>query len=399
MTIGTLSTGHYTVTGVSHPQREYALDTWTIHAGVDPTDTTGALVPAIHPSAAYARTQLDAPGEFTYSRRGNPTRAALEHVLARLHDARHAVAFGSGMAAVAAVGQLLPAGSHVVLPDDVYGNTHRLYTLILPEQNISVDFVDYTDLAAVEGAIKPGTRMLWVETPTNPTQNIVDLAAVASLGHRHGLLVAVDNSWLSPYFQKPLAFGVDLVVESTTKYLNGHDDVMGGAVLTNDRGLGERLAFLQYVGGAVPSPFDCWLLLRGLKTLAVRMERHQANALAVARFLARHPGVERVYYPGLPEHPGYAIARRQMRGSGGMVSFEVRGDREAARRVAEGTRLFRLAAGFGGVESLIAHPLTMTHASQAGLAIAPSERLLRLSVGIEAEADLLADLDAALATG
>jgi cystathionine beta-lyase/cystathionine gamma-synthase len=238
--------------------------------------------------------------------------------------------------------------------------------------------------------------MLWIETPTNPTQNIVDLAAVSDLGHRHCLLVAVDNSWLSPYFQQPLRFGVDLVVESTTKYLNGHDDVMGGAVLTNDPALGERLAFLQYVGGAVPSPFDCWLLIRGLKTLAVRMDRHQSNALAVARFLCQHPNVEDVYYPGLPDHPGYAIAQRQMRGSGGMVSFTVRGNRAAARKVAESTRLFRLAAGFGGVESLIAHPLTMTHASQAGLDIAPSERLLRLSVGIEAEADLLADLEHAL---
>jgi cystathionine gamma-synthase len=376
--------------------REYALETWTIHAGADPTDTTGALVPAIHPSAGDARQRLDEPGEFTYSRRSNPTRAALEHVLARLHGAERAVAFGSGMAAVTAVGQLLKAGSHVLLPDDVYGNTHRLYTLILPDQNVEVDFVDYTDLATIERVMRPTTRMVWVETPTNPTQNIVDLAAVAEIAHRHGCLLAVDNSWLSPYFQQPLAFGVDLVIESTTKYLNGHDDAMGGAVLTNDAALGDRLAFLQYVGGAVPSPFDCWLLIRGIKTLAVRMDRHQANALAVARYLAQHPSVAQVYYPGLPEHPGYAIAQRQMRGAGGMVSFEVRGDRDTARRVAESTQLFRLAAGFGGVESLIAHPLTMTHASQAGLAIAPSERLLRLSVGIEAEADLIADLAAAL---
>jgi cystathionine beta-lyase/cystathionine gamma-synthase len=379
-----------------HEEHQYALETWTIHAGVDATDTTGALVPAIHPSTAYVRPGLDQPGEFTYSRRGNPTRAALEHVLARLHGAQRAVAFASGMGAVTAVGQLLKAGSHVLLPDDVYGNTHRLYTLILPEQNVDVDFVDYTDLDTVERAIRPTTRMLWVETPTNPTQNIVDLAAIAHIGQRHAVRVAVDNSWLSPYFQQPLAFGVDLVVESTTKYLNGHDDVMGGAVLTNDAALGDRLAFLQYVGGAVPSPFDCWLLLRGLKTLAVRMDRHQSNALAVARFLSRHAMVEHVYYPGLPDHPGYAIAQRQMRGSGGMVSFEVRGDRVTARRVADGTRLFKLASGFGGVESLIAHPLTMTHASQAGLDIAPSDRLLRLSVGIEAEADLLADLDRAL---
>src|SRR4030088_342863 len=298
--------------------RDYALETWMIHAGVDPTDTTGALVPAIHPSVAFARDRLDEPGEFMYTRPSNPSRAALEQVLARLHGAQRAVAFGSGMAAVTAVGQLLKAGSHVLLPDDVYGNTHRLYTLILPDQNIEVDFVDYTDPAAVERAIRTTTRMLWIETPTTPTQQFVDLAAVSQLGHRHNLLVAVDNSWLSPYFQQPLRFGVDLVVESTTKYLNGHDDVLGGAVLTNDAALGERLAFLQYVGGAVPSPFDCWLLIRGLKTLAVRMDRHQSHALTVARFLLRHPNVERVFYPGLPDHPGYAVAQRQMRGSGGM---------------------------------------------------------------------------------
>jgi cystathionine gamma-synthase len=375
---------------------DYALETWTIHAGFDETDPHAGLVPPIHPSAAFVRPELDAPGEYIYSRRSNPTRTMLERVLARLHGARHAAAFGSGMAAVTAVGQLLKAGSHVLLPDDVYGNTHRLYTLILPDSNIEVSFVDFRDLAAVERALRPTTRMLWIETPTNPTQNIVDLQAVAAVGHAHELVVAVDNSWLSPYFQQPLAFGADLVIESTTKYLNGHDDLMGGAVLTNDDGLGERLAFLQYVGGAVPSPFDCWLLLRGLKTLAVRMDRHQANATAVARFLRQHAAVEKVFYPGLPEHPGYEIAQRQMRGAGGMVSFEVRGDRETARQVTERTRLFRLASGFGGVESLIAHPLTMTHASQVGLDIAPSDRLLRLSVGLEAETDLIDDLDRAL---
>jgi cystathionine beta-lyase/cystathionine gamma-synthase len=378
---------------VSDDAREYALETWTIQVDSDPT---GALVPPIYQAVGYERPRLDEPGEFTYARRDNPTRRALEDVLARLHGARRAVAFGSGMAAITAVGQLLPAGSHVLLPDDVYGNTHRLYTLILPTQQIEADFVDYTDLDQVRHKLRPSTRMLWIETPTNPTQKIVDLAAVAAIGHAHGARVAVDNSWLSPYFQQPLAFDVDLVVESTTKYLNGHDDVLGGAVLTNDMGLAERLAFLQYVGGAVPSPFDCWLVLRGLKTLAVRMDRHQRNALAVATFLDEHPSVARVHYPGLPNHPGQEIIRRQMRGSGGMVSVEVNGDREMARRVADGTRLFRLATGFGGVESLIAHPLTMSHASQVGLDIAPSERLLRLSVGLEAEADLLDDLDRAL---
>jgi cystathionine beta-lyase/cystathionine gamma-synthase len=376
---------------------ELALETWTIHAGEDPTDSTGGLVPPIYPAAAYARPTLDEPRAYTYGRRGNPTRASLERVLGRLHGARYAATFGSGMAAVAAVGQLLESGSHVLLPDDVYGNTHRLYTLILPQQRIEVDFVDYTHLDAVERAIRPSTRLLWVETPTNPTQNIVDLTALAALGRRTGRLVAVDNSWVSPYCQRPLDFGIDLVVESTTKYLNGHDDVLGGAVLTNHAELGDRLAFLQYVGGAVPSPFDCWLLLRGLKTLAVRMDRHQTNALAVARYLAGHTLVDRVFYPGLSDHPRYDIAQRQMRGAGGMVSFEVRGDRETARRVIDATRLFKVAAGFGGVESLIAHPLTMTHASQAGLAIAPSDRLIRLSVGLEAVSDIIADLATALA--
>ncbi|HET6316474.1 MAG TPA: aminotransferase class I/II-fold pyridoxal phosphate-dependent enzyme, partial [Chloroflexota bacterium] len=216
-------------------ERDYAFETLAIHAGVDEADQTGALVPPIYPSVGYARAGLDAPREYIYSRRDNPTRAALEHALARLHGAQRAVAFGSGMAAVTAVGQLLPAGSHVLLPDDVYGNTHRLYTLILPEQQIEVDFVDYTDGSAVQRLLRPTTRLLWVETPTNPTQNIVDLDVIARIGHAHGALVAVDNSWLSPYFQTPLAFGVDLVVESTTKYLNGHDDVLSGAVLTNDR--------------------------------------------------------------------------------------------------------------------------------------------------------------------
>ncbi len=376
---------------------DWRWETWAVHAGQDATDGTGGLVPPIYPAVAYRRPTLDEPGRFLYSRRDNPTRAALEQALARLHGARRAVAFGSGMAAVAAVAQLLQAGDHVLLPDDVYGNTHRLYTLILPELGIAADFVDFTDPAAVAQALRPTTRLLWLETPTNPTLKIVDVAEMVALARRHGALVAVDNSIASPYCQQPLSLGADLVVESTTKYLNGHDDVLGGAVLTNDDALAGRLAFLQYVAGAVPSPLDCWLLLRGLKTLAVRLERQQENALRVAQLLRAHPKVQRVYYPGLPDHPRHDLARRQMRGFAGIVSFEVAGDRQAARRVAEGTRLFALASGFGGVASCIAHPLTMTHASQAGSPLAPSERLLRLSVGIEAIDDLLADLDQALA--
>lgn len=391
---------------------DYRLETWVVHAGRDETDSTGGVVAPIYPAATYARSELDHPGPFTYQRRNNPTRLALERALARLHGAplafeavgagpfsagrAGAVAFASGMAAVTAVGQLLASGDHALLPDDVYGNTHRLYTHILPAVGVQAEFVDLTDLRAVERALRPNTRLIWIESPTNPSLRIVDIPAVVALARRVGALVAVDNSFMSPYFQRPLELGADLVVESTTKYLNGHDDLMGGAVVTVAGRLLERLAFLQYVAGAVPSPFDCWLLLRGLKTLAVRMERHQENAVRIARYLRQHPRVRQVYYPGLEDHPGHELARRQMRGCGGMVSFEVDGDGEAARRVVEGTRLFALAPGLGGVESLIAHPLSMTHASQAGSPLAPSERLVRLSVGIEAVEDLLADLEQAL---
>ena len=349
--------------------REYALETWTIHAGVDETDPTGTLVAPIYPSVGYARESLDQPREFMYSRRDNPTRSALEHVLARLHGAERAIAFGSGMAAVTAVGQLLPSGSHVLLPDDVYGNTHRLYTLILPEQKIEVDFVDYTDSAAVQRLLRPTTRLLWVETPTNPTQNLVDLAVIAEIGRAHGALVAVDNSWLSPYFQQPLRWGVDLVVESTTKYLNGHDDVLGGAVLTNDAALGERLAFLQYVAGAVPSPFDCWLLLRGLKTLEVRVRRQTETAQELARRLEAHPEVETVRYPGF----------------GGLLSFDV----ADARKVETSTRLIKNATSLGGVES------TMESRYRWEGDRVP-EGLLRLSVGLEDAEALWGDLEQAL---
>jgi cystathionine beta-lyase/cystathionine gamma-synthase len=384
---------------------ELRFDTWAVHAGRDDTDTTGGLIGPIYPSVGYVRRSLDEAGPFGYQRLHNPTRAALERALARLHAAllvsasgrAGAVAFASGMAAVTAVAQLLESGDHVLLPDDVYGNTHRLYTLILPGVGIQADFVDMTDLSAVEAALRPTTRLVWIETPTNPSLKIVDIAAVSDLAHRVGALAAVDNSFSSPYFQRPLELGADLVMESSTKYLNGHDDLMGGAVLMRSEALLERVAFLQYVAGAVPSPFDCWLLLRGLKTLPLRMERHQQNALRVARFLQGHPRVARVFYPGLEDHPGHELARSQMHGFGGMVSFELDGDHAAVRRAVEGTRLFALAAGLGGVESLIAHPLTMTHPSQAGSAMAPSYRLIRLSVGIEAADDLLADLDQALA--
>jgi cystathionine gamma-synthase len=374
------------------------VETRLVHLGRDESDPTGALVPPIHPAAAFARGSLDEQPAFAYSRRGNPTRKALETTLAALHGARHAFAFGSGMGAVTGAAMLVEAGSRVVLPDDVYSNTHRLFTALLPANKIRADFVDLTDLALVDRALREPAAMVWLESPTNPSMKVLDIAAIAERARARGVPVAVDNSYASPYFQKPLALGATLVIESTTKYLNGHDDIMGGAVMVDDDALAERLALIQYVGGAVPSPFDCWLLLRGIKTLALRMERHQENALAVAEFLSGHPRVESVRYPGLASDPGHAIARRQMSGFGGMVTFELRAGAEAARRVVGSTRLFQLAGGLGGVESLISYPAMGSGASQAGTAMAPSLSMVRLSVGIESKHDLIDDLARALDT-
>ncbi|TAK26288.1 MAG: PLP-dependent transferase [Chloroflexota bacterium] len=376
---------------------KHAFDTRVVHAGRDLSDRTGALVPPIHPAAAFARESLDAPPQYVYSRRGNPTRAALESAMAELHGARHCFAFGSGMGAVTAVAMLLKADDRVLLPDDVYSNTHRLFTHLTPNNRVRAEYIDMTAVANVERALAAEpTAMVWLESPTNPSMKVIDIAAVARAARARSVPVAVDNSYASPYFQRPLELGADIVVESTTKYLNGHDDIMGGAVFVNDPGLAERLALIQYVGGAVPSPFDCWLLLRGMKTLALRMERHQENALAIARFLESHPRVATVRYPGLPSDPGHEIARRQMHGYSGMIAFEMKDGAGAARRVVESSRLFQLAGGLGGVESLISYPAMGSGASQMGTAIAPSTSLVRLSVGIENKDDLIADLVQAL---
>jgi cystathionine beta-lyase/cystathionine gamma-synthase len=372
------------------------IESRLVHLGRDASDPTGALVPPIHPAAAFARDSLDDQPAFAYSRRGNPTRKALETALAALHGARHAFAFGSGMGAVTGAAMLLEAGARVVLPDDIYSNTHRLFTSLLPANKIRPEFVDLTDLAQVDRALREPAEMVWLESPTNPSMKVLDIAAISERARARGIPVAVDNSYASPYFQKPLALGASVVIESTTKYLNGHDDLMGGAVVTDDDALAERLALIQYVGGAVPSPFDCWLLLRGLKTLALRMERHQENAFAVAEFLSGHPKVGCVRYPGLPSDPGHAIARRQMSGFSGMVTFELAAGAEAARRVVGSTRLFQLAGGLGGVESLISYPALGSGASQAGTAMAPSLSMVRLSVGIESKQDLIDDLAQAL---
>jgi cystathionine beta-lyase/cystathionine gamma-synthase len=375
------------------------IDTRIVHLGRDETDPTGALVPPIHPAAAFARESLEATPRFFYSRRGNPTRHALERALAELHGAKHCFAFGSGMGAVTAVAMLLKSGQRVILPDDLYTNTHRLFTQVLPDKEIRPDFVDLADPAVAAAALDEPAGLAWLESPTNPSMKVLDIAAIAELARAKGVPTVVDNSYCSPYFQRPLDLGADIVIESTTKYLNGHDDLMGGAVLTGDDSIAGRLALFQYVGGAVPSPFDCWLLLRGMKTLALRMERHQENALAVAAFLSAHERVKGVRYPGLPSDPGHGVAKRQMTGFGGMVAFEVHGGAAAARRVVDAARLFQRAGGLGGVESLISYPATGSGQSQAGTPLAPSPALVRLSVGIEDKRDLIEDLKQALEAG
>lgn len=374
----------------------YRFETRAIHHGQEPDPVTGAVTVPIYQTSTYAQ---EAPGihkGYEYSRTANPTRTALERCLAALEEGSFGLAFASGMAAIAAVSYLLSPGDRVLAPNDVYGGTYRYFVRVLRRYGVDISFVDMTDLDQVEEAFTPSTKLVLVETPTNPYLKILDIQAIAEIAHSRGALVAVDNTFATPYFQKPLLLGADLVIHSTTKYLGGHSDVVGGAIVTSRADLYETLKFHQNAVGAVPGPFDCWLVLRGIKTLAVRMERHQANASRVAAFLRSHPRVERVYYPGLPEHPGHAVARRQMSGFGGMVSFTVKGGKEAARRVASQTRIILLAESLGGVESLIDHPASMTHASLAGTPLQVDEGLLRLSVGIEHPDDLIEDLEQAL---
>jgi cystathionine gamma-lyase len=378
-----------------HAKRGFS--TRAIHAGQRPDPTTGAVMTPVYLTSTYVQ---EAPGVnrgFEYSRTRNPTRDALEANLAALEGGVAGIAFASGLAATHAVLCLLDAGERVLLGHDVYGGTFRLVDKVLRRQGLLHEVVDTTDLAVVERALARGARLLWFETPTNPLLLVNDVAALTDLAHRHGALAVVDNTFATPYLQTPLALGADLVVHSLTKYLGGHSDV-GGMVVARDAALADRLRFLQNAVGAVPGPLDCFLVLRGTKTLAVRMERHCDNAERVAAHLAAHPRVARVLYPGLPDHPGHAVAKRQMRRFGGMVSFDLEGDLETARRFASSAGLFALAESLGGVESLIDHPASMTHASvpraerlKAGF----GDGLLRLSVGIEDVEDLIADLDAA----
>jgi cystathionine gamma-synthase len=375
------------------------FETLAIHAGQDPDPATGAVVPAIYQVSTYAQDGVGKPrGGYEYSRTANPTRTALEQCLAALEGGTRALAFASGMAAEdCLLRTICRPGDHVLIPQDAYGGTYRLFDKVLAPWQVSYQPVPVSDPQAVKHALQQRpVRAVWVETPTNPLLSIVDIGALAALCADAGALLVVDNTFASPYLQNPLALGADVVVHSTTKYLGGHSDVVGGAVVVADAGLGERLAFQQNATGGVAGPFDAWLTLRGIRTLAVRMDRHSHNALRVADMLAAHPAVTGVYYPGLPGHPGHEIAAKQMRGFGGMVSFRVRGGEEEAVAVCARTRVFILGESLGGVESLIEHPHRMTHVSVAGSELEVPGDLVRLSVGIESGDDLLEDLRSAL---
>lgn len=382
-------TGHQ---GISGPA------TRAIHAGYRPDPATGAVNVPIYASSTFAQDGVGGlRGGFEYARTGNPTRAALEASLAAVEEGAFARAFSSGMAATdCALRAMLRPGDHVVIPDDAYGGTFRLIDKVFTRWDVQYTPVRLADLDAVGAAITPRTRLIWVETPTNPLLSIADITAIAELGTDRSAKVLVDNTFASPALQQPLRLGADVVLHSTTKYIGGHSDVVGGALVTNDEELDEEFAFLQNGAGAVPGPFDAYLTMRGLKTLVLRMQWHSENACAVAEFLADHPSVSSVLYPGLPSHPGHEIAARQMRGFGGMVSVRMRAGRRAAQDLCAKTRVFILAESLGGVESLIEHPSAMTHASTAGSQLEVPDDLVRLSVGIEDIADLLGDLEQAL---
>ena len=379
------------------------FDTLAIHAGQEPDPLTGAVVPPIYQVSTFAQDGVGGlRGGYEYSRSANPTRTALQECIAALEapagDTAIALAFASGLAAEDALIRTVCApGSHAIIPDDAYGGTYRLFSKVAEPWGVAHSPVALTDLAAVRAAIRPGeTRLVWVETPTNPLLTVADIAALAEIAHDAGALLVVDNTFASPYLQQPLALGADVVVHSTTKYLGGHSDVIGGALVVRDPELAERLAFHQNAMGAVPGPLDSWLVLRGIKTLGVRMDRHCSNARLVVDALNRHPAVREVLWPGLPNHPGHDVAVRQMRDFGGMVSFRVHGGVDAALEVCRQTKIFILAESLGGVESLIEHPARMTHASASGSPLEVPDDLVRLSVGIETGDDLVQDLVNAL---
>ena len=373
--------------------------TLAIHAGQEPDPSTGAIMPPIYQTSTYVQPALGEPLHgYEYARVQNPTREAMERNIAALENAQHGIAFSSGMAAIEAIVKRLSSGDHVVYEENVYGGTHRMFVMVLARLGIEFTRVDSRDLNAVEAAMKPNTKLLHIETPTNPMMRVSDLRGIAKIAHERDALVAVDNTFASPYNQQPLNLGADIVVHSSTKYLNGHSDVIGGIVATSNDKVAEELRFLQKASGAVPGPWDSWLVLRGTKTLHVRMQMHNSNGQKIAEFLETHPGVEAVHYPGLKSHPQHELAKCQMRGFTGMISLEL-GSLERAKKVATSTKLFALAESLGGVESLIGHPAIMTHASvpaEIRQAQGVSDGLIRLSVGIEDVDDLMQDLDDAL---
>lgn len=372
------------------------FETLTVHAGVAPDPVTGAVMTPIYQTSTYAQDGVGEHKGFEYSRTDNPTRSALQASMAALEGGRYALAFSSGMAAIDTLLRLLNPGDHVICGDDVYGGTFRLFDKILSRYGLLFDFVNTGDPAAIKAAVRPQTRLIWLETPTNPLLRLTDIAAIAAIAHEAGAWLGVDNTFASPALQQPLKLGADFVIHSTTKYIGGHSDVVGGVTVLNDTTAYEQLKFLQNAIGAVPGPMDCFLTLRGIKTLSLRMAAHCRNALQVAQFLADHPAVSEVIYPGLDSHPQYELAQRQMKGPGGMVSFLLHGGETAARHLATHTRLFTLAESLGGVESLIELPAPMTHASVADSKLAVDPGLVRISVGIENADDLIMDLGQAL---
>ncbi len=378
--------------------RSQRFETRAIHAGQDPDPTTGAVITPIYQTSTFAQEEVGKHKGFDYSRSDNPTRSALQTALASLEDANWALAYASGLAGTQNVWYLLSPGDHMILSDDAYGGTYRLVSKVLARYGLEYTMVDLTDLDAVRAAIQPNTKMIWAETPTNPYLKIVDIAGMAEIAKAAGARLVIDNTFASPYLQKPLSLGADLVLHSTTKYLGGHSDVVGGAVIGNDPEVYDILKFHQNAAGAVPAPFDSWLVMRGIKTLSVRMREHNRNAARIVELLSQSPAVETVYYPGLETHPGHEVAKRQMlNGFGGMVSFTTAGGYEAARTFVQTTKIFTLAESLGGIESLIEHPGEMTHASMAGSGHEVADNLIRLSVGIEHIDDLVEDIQQALA--
>jgi len=380
-------------------QKHFRFATLAIHAGQPSDPATGAVTFPIYQTSTFHQDEPGVHKGFCYSRTGNPTRKALEENLAALEGAQYGLAFASGLAAVNTVLNLLQAGSHVVAGRDLYGGSYRIFTKLYAKFGVDFTFIDTTHLDQVEMSITEKTKILWLESPSNPLLKVTDIAKCAEIAHRRGILVVVDNTFATPYLQRPLELGADIIVHSTTKYLSGHSDVIGGAILTNDQSLYEQLKFFQNAAGGVPGPFDCFLVMRGTKTLAVRMDRHCANARRIAEYLVKHPKVAKVYYPGLPDHPQYEVAKRQMRDFGAMVSFEIRSDVDGTKAFIKRLKLWTLAESLGSVKSLIAHPPTMTHASvepevrrQNGI----TDGLLRLSVGLEDVEDLIGDLENAL---